>query len=102
MSNFFFDKRHADLLKMLLNAPDGFVVYYDQKDRAQIIGQHWCFVPTKDAQESVVISDEVCDELVRHGILIPELNDVEYSAQCAVGTQKGRIYKVSKAFIEVF
>jgi hypothetical protein len=102
-SGFFFGAEHADLLRDLLNSPDGFLIYYEYSVRStKLFGHHWCFVPDKNANNAGVINDNICLDLVLHGMLIPEIGDIEYTAQKALGTQKGRTYKVSEAFKEIF
>ncbi len=100
--NLFLSTTHIELLQKLLSNSGSFVIYYDQIPRAYKVGSHWCFLYNLRETESTRISDKICEELVFYGILVPEINDVEYEAQRAVGTQGGRIYKVSKIFAKVF
>jgi len=102
MSNFFLFTEHIILLQKLLFNPDSFVIYYDQIPRASRVGSHWCFVDNLKETKSTLVSDKTCEELVFHKILVPEIDDAEFQAQRAVGTQNGRIYKISKKFEKIF
>lgn len=88
-------------MRRLLFEEGSFLVYYPDPQRAQVLG-HWCFVPNITASKSEIVKDSICNDLALREILVPELDNKEYKMQCAVGTQKGRIFKISDTFKNIF
>lgn len=95
MVKFHLNDDHERVLWKLLTFEGSFLVYYSSTERANTVGSHWCFVTGPRAELGEIIQGRVCDELVKHGFLEGVLDEKEYRIQTALGTQIGRVFKVS-------
>jgi hypothetical protein len=97
MVQFHLNDCHERVLWKLLTFEGSFLVYYPSAKRATTVGTHWCFVMENNSELGEIIQDNVCDELIKHGFLEADLDEKEHEVQTALGTQIGRVFKLSNS-----
>jgi hypothetical protein len=76
-----------------------FLVQYPEPRPKHV--HRWFFVLSPKSKQSDHISSSVCNYLVEHDLIVPELDDAEYKVQLALGSIDYRKYKLSSSISSV-
>ena len=91
----YLSERHMEVLRKLFTNSGSFLVQYPEPRPKH--AHRWFFVLSPKSKQSDYISSSICEYLVETGLIVPELDDVEYKIQIAIGSIDYREYKLSSS-----
>lgn len=95
----FLGEFHMEVLQKLFMNSGSFLVQYPEPRPKH--AHQWFFVLSSKSKQSTHTHSGVCNYLVEHGLIVPELSDAEYKVQLALGSIDYREYKLSSSISSV-
>ena len=92
-------EEHGEVLKNFFDYPDGHIVEWPRDKDI------WFYHPEEgDEQKQMAnfsLNHTVCSDLVIEKIIVPDLDDIEYQAQVAVGSADARVYRMPESIKKI-
>lgn len=95
----FLGEYHMEVLRKLFMNSGSFLVQYPEP--RPMYAHKWFFVLSSKSKQSLHMHSGVCDYLVEHDFIVPEMDDKEFEVQLAVGAIDYRKYKLSSSISSV-
>lgn len=95
----YLSERHMEVLRKLFMNSSSFLVQYPEPRPKH--AHKWFFVLSPQSKQSLHIHSGICDYLVEHDFIVPEMDDKEFKVQLAVGAIDYRTYRLSSSISSV-